>query len=470
MAMPCGLDRLDQVEQAVQRVEVGLHLRDLRADVAVDAHHLQPGQRGGAAVAGQRLVVGDAELVVLQAGGDVGVRAGVDVGVDAQAHLRRAARPPPPRCDSSSSSPSLSTLKQRTPACSARRISARVLPTPENTTRRGVAAGGEHALELAARDDVEAAAGPREGLQHGQAGVGLHRVAEQVRPAGQRALVGGQRVEHRALRVHVQRRAELARQRVERAAVEPKFGALARQVGRAGQAHREAGAEAAVAVAAAGSVSGPFWPQPPARHNSSHRVALRRQRGRAGRAATLDRRCSRMPRILSTMSSCPAATPLTDCRVPAPPAAGAGRDRGHRRPLAAGRRDRHRHPAHRRPARAGVSRRQHDRRQHRSRRCRSCGWPRAPAATTTATCRAAGSTRATAASSSRPCRATPARRAGERCAYAAGLKRTAAAVRPRQRRWRQRWNRSRMLLRSSLGGRRRQHVLQAQAADARAAG
>jgi hypothetical protein len=38
----------------------------------------------------------------------------------------------------------------------------------------------------------------REGLQHGQAGVGLHRVAQQVRAAAERALVGGQRGAHRA--------------------------------------------------------------------------------------------------------------------------------------------------------------------------------------------------------------------------------------------------------------------------------
>ena len=47
-----GFDRLDQVEQAVQRVEVGLHLRDLRADVAIDAHHLQARAGRGAPVAG----------------------------------------------------------------------------------------------------------------------------------------------------------------------------------------------------------------------------------------------------------------------------------------------------------------------------------------------------------------------------------------------------------------------------------
>ncbi|MCK7499936.1 MAG: hypothetical protein MZW92_63445 [Comamonadaceae bacterium] len=57
-------------------------------------------------------------------------------------------------------------------------------------------------------------------------------------------------------------------------------------------------------------------------------------------------------------------------RVPPPrPSALLGAHRGRGRPLAAGRRDRHRHPAHRRPARAGASRRQQDRRQHASRRC-----------------------------------------------------------------------------------------------------
>ena len=87
------------------------------------------------------------------------MRAGVDVGVDAQADRARS-RPlrQRPR-DSGSSSASLSTLKQRTPASSAARISARVLPTPEKTTCAGIAAGREHALELAAGDDVEAAAG-----------------------------------------------------------------------------------------------------------------------------------------------------------------------------------------------------------------------------------------------------------------------------------------------------------------------
>ena len=61
------------------RVQVGRGLGDLRADVAVDADHLQARQRGGALVGAQRALVRDAELVALQAGGDVGMRLGVDV-------------------------------------------------------------------------------------------------------------------------------------------------------------------------------------------------------------------------------------------------------------------------------------------------------------------------------------------------------------------------------------------------------
>ena len=46
--MPSASTRLDQVEQAVERVEVGRDLGDLRADVAVDADHLEARQPRGA--------------------------------------------------------------------------------------------------------------------------------------------------------------------------------------------------------------------------------------------------------------------------------------------------------------------------------------------------------------------------------------------------------------------------------------
>ena len=87
-----GFDRLHQVEQAIERVEVRAGVGDLRADVAVDADNLEARQACRAPVHRERLVVRNAELVALQPGGDVGVRAGVDVGIHAQAHARRALR------------------------------------------------------------------------------------------------------------------------------------------------------------------------------------------------------------------------------------------------------------------------------------------------------------------------------------------------------------------------------------------
>ncbi len=188
--MPSRLDRLDEVEQAVQRVQVGLDLRDLRADVAVDARHLQPRQRRPRGDSGQRLVVRDAELVVLQPGGDVGVRAGVDVGVDAQADRRRSAAARPPPATARPARAALSTLKQRTPTCSAWRISARVLPTPEKTTRRG----SPPAASTRCSSPPETMSKPQPArakvCSTARLGVGLHRIADQVRPARQCALVG----------------------------------------------------------------------------------------------------------------------------------------------------------------------------------------------------------------------------------------------------------------------------------------
>ena len=49
-----------------------------------------------------------------------------------------------------------------------------------------------------------------EGLQHGQAGVGLHRIADQVVTPGKRAARSRERLEHRRTRVDEQRRAVLA--------------------------------------------------------------------------------------------------------------------------------------------------------------------------------------------------------------------------------------------------------------------
>jgi hypothetical protein len=59
------------------------------------------------------------------------------------------------------------------------------LQAPENTTRRGGAAGRQHPRELAARDDVEAGAARRQRAEHGQVAVRLDGVADPRRVAGE---------------------------------------------------------------------------------------------------------------------------------------------------------------------------------------------------------------------------------------------------------------------------------------------
>ena len=77
-------DGLHQVEHTVQRIQVRPHAGDLRADVAVNADDLQPAQAGRSLVHLNRALVGNAKLVALQAGGNVGMRLCIHVGVDAQ--------------------------------------------------------------------------------------------------------------------------------------------------------------------------------------------------------------------------------------------------------------------------------------------------------------------------------------------------------------------------------------------------
>jgi hypothetical protein len=195
----------------------------------------------------QRLVMRHAELVVAQAGGDVGVGAGVDVGVDAQADRRRAAHG---GGHVRQAAQFRFALDVEAPHADGQRLLhlGACLADAREHDLPGLAAGGQHTVEFAARDDVEAAARTRKGLQHRQRRIGLHRIADQVRPAGQGALVGAHGVQHRLLRVHVQRRAETAGQAVQVDAVELQRTVAALQMGRTGQAHR-VGPEAAVAAA-----------------------------------------------------------------------------------------------------------------------------------------------------------------------------------------------------------------------------
>jgi hypothetical protein len=201
---------VDQHQQLVERFGKGRRVEQLRADMAVDAADVDVRQGGGLSVERPRFVVGDAELVFLEAGRDVGVCAGVDVGIDAQADRRASSRALPATALRRSSSGADSTLKHRMPVFSASSISAAVLPTPEKTIFAGIGAGGEDALEFTCRDDVEAGATARQDVEHGEVGVGLDGVADERVEPGQFVLELVESALQRLPRVDPARRAKLA--------------------------------------------------------------------------------------------------------------------------------------------------------------------------------------------------------------------------------------------------------------------
>ena len=60
--------------------------------MAVNTHDLQAGQRSGTLVNADGVFNGNAELVFLEAGRNVRVRARINIGIDAQRHRRHLAQ------------------------------------------------------------------------------------------------------------------------------------------------------------------------------------------------------------------------------------------------------------------------------------------------------------------------------------------------------------------------------------------
>ena len=126
----------------------------------VDADRLDPRQRRDPCIDFTGPREGNAELVLLLAGRDLGVRRRRSTSglmrTDTGATLPIAAAISLSR----SSSGSLSRLKHLMPSSSPRRISATVLPTPENTILLGRNARRDRPLQLAPRHHVGARALP----------------------------------------------------------------------------------------------------------------------------------------------------------------------------------------------------------------------------------------------------------------------------------------------------------------------
>jgi hypothetical protein len=156
-----------------------------------------------------RFLEGDAELVFLQPRGDVGVGAGIDVRVHAQADGRRGAHAAGDAGDAQQFAARLDVEAEDALLDGQADVRLGLAHAREHHLAR-VAPSGDHALQLAARDDVEAAAQAGEQVEDGEVGVCLHSVADEVRPIAQRPLEGLEGPGERRFGVDVAGGAELA--------------------------------------------------------------------------------------------------------------------------------------------------------------------------------------------------------------------------------------------------------------------
>src|SRR5690606_36925928 len=88
-----GGQLVHQQQYPVDGVQVGGNAGQLRADVAVHANHIDVRQACGPLVDSEGAVNIDTELVFLQPGGDVRVRARIHVGVHPQGYRRERPHP-----------------------------------------------------------------------------------------------------------------------------------------------------------------------------------------------------------------------------------------------------------------------------------------------------------------------------------------------------------------------------------------
>jgi hypothetical protein len=198
----------DQHPHARERVGEGREARELRADVAVDADDLEVREARRARVDLERGGDVDSELALLHPRRDVRMGLGVDVGVDPQGDGRAPPRGGGGLLEGVELRGGLDVEHEDAGGERPRHLVARLADTGEDDPAR-VGAGALGAEELAARDDVEAAALARERAQDRQGIVRLDGVADEVGKRRQGAVVGAVRVAQRGEAVDVRRRADL---------------------------------------------------------------------------------------------------------------------------------------------------------------------------------------------------------------------------------------------------------------------
>ena len=217
-------ERIDEREQPSGCLPVRPELGDLRPDVHVDAAHGDRRHARGAAVEQRSVGECDAEFAFLESGRDVRMRERIDVRVYAKAHRRDRAH----ACRDAGELIELARGfdVEAEDARGERRFHLRLglADAGEHDLAR-IGARGRHARKLAARHDVEAAAEAAEEIENRQRRVRFHRIADEVRMRGERAVERLERVFEQRARVHVRRRAEALGERGQRDALGPELAA-----------------------------------------------------------------------------------------------------------------------------------------------------------------------------------------------------------------------------------------------------
>ena len=186
----------------------GGRVEELGADVAVDAGDLDARQRGGLAVQVEGLVEGHAELVAAQAGGDVRVGVGIDVRIDAEGDGRARAHAGGHLGEAVEFGGGFHVEAADAGVQGEAHLGGGLADAGEDHLA-SIAAGGQHAGQFAAGDDVEAGAQLGEYRQHAKAGVGLDGVAHQRLAQAEGALVGVEGLGQRGAGIDVGGGAEL---------------------------------------------------------------------------------------------------------------------------------------------------------------------------------------------------------------------------------------------------------------------
>ena len=223
----------DQLAHPHDGIAVGGERRELRADMHGHAHDVEVRQPAGQREGLARQVDVDAELVLLAARRDLGVRLGVDVGIHADGDVGLEAELARHRVQRLQFGRTLD-VDLADARLQRRHQFRRLLADAGIDDALGRNAGGQRPLHLADRDDVGPGAHLAEQADDGQVAVGLHRVGDAgVHPldgVGELLPAGAQRRRG----IAVERRTDLGRDGGERHALGVHLAVLVSE-----EAHRQ---------------------------------------------------------------------------------------------------------------------------------------------------------------------------------------------------------------------------------------